>query len=102
LLAALFDPSPRSKYWSLPCGALALTLTLAFCSVGLGNKDSPRRGRTRGQILGLALLLGTVGTLIGCGGGFLGPFTTPPNSYVVTITGTSGSLHASTTTVVVQ
>jgi hypothetical protein len=40
---------------------------------------------------------------VGCGGGFLGPVSTQPGNYVVTITGTSGSAHASTTvTVVVQ
>ena len=41
--------------------------------------------------------------LAGCGGGFLGPPTLQPGSYVVTVTGTSGSTQASTTvTVVVQ
>jgi uncharacterized membrane protein len=41
--------------------------------------------------------------LVGCGGGFVGPPTTQPGSYVVTITGTSGPTQASTTvTVVVQ
>jgi 2-polyprenyl-3-methyl-5-hydroxy-6-metoxy-1,4-benzoquinol methylase len=41
--------------------------------------------------------------MIGCGGGFLSPPTTQPGNFVVTITGSSGSLHVSTTvTVVVQ
>jgi hypothetical protein len=52
-------------------------------------------------LLAFAMILCALGTSIGCGGGFLGPPTTHPGGYVVTITGTSGALTASTTVTVV-
>ena len=45
-------------------------------------------------------LLGSVGAMTGCGGGFFGA---PPHSYTITVTGTSGSLsHATTVTLTVE
>lgn len=96
LAAALFGPRP-----SLGRLSFAVLLMVGFCGMGLGRKRSPSR-RAK-AVLGCAVLLCMGLTLVGCGGGFLSPATTPPNTYVVTITGTSGALHASTTvTVVVQ
>jgi hypothetical protein len=96
LAAALFDPGEGSPVRHLPLATLAVALGL--CAAGVGGKP-----RWRGRMLALALLLAVAGVQIGCGGGFIGPPTTPPNTYVVTVTGTSGSLRASTTvTVVVQ
>lgn len=96
MAAALFDPGEGPPLRHLPLGMLALALGL--CSVGFGSKR-----RWRGRMLAVVMLLAVAGVQIGCDGGFMGPATTPPNTYMVTVTGTSGSLHASTTvTVVVQ
>ncbi len=97
LAAALFDPG--RPLLRLPLGSILLLLGL--CGAGFGRKRPPLlRGR---PLLCFAALLCLGLTMIGCGGGFLSPPTTPPNRYVVTITGASGALRASTTvTVVVQ
>jgi hypothetical protein len=88
-------PVPYRKW---PLGGFVLTITL--CGVGLSRRGFSARGK---RILAGLVLAGAIWTLLGCGGGFLGPPTTQPGSFVVTITGTSGSLSASTTvTVVVQ
>ncbi len=101
--AAVFDPGwfemgkKSSRGW---LGLASLLLMFGWCVVGLSNR---RSGQWQGRLLALILMLGAASLQMGCGGGFMGPNTTPPNTYVVTITGTSGSLHASTTvTVVVQ
>jgi Bacterial Ig-like domain (group 3) len=89
------EPSP-SRRWALP----AFVLALGLCGAGFRRKNLSIGA---GRILALVILAGASWTLIACGGGFMGPSTTPPGSYTVTITGTSGSLSASTTvTVVVQ
>jgi hypothetical protein len=97
-LTAAVLPEVDSPYrsWPLPSFALAL----ALCGLGLRRKRLPITLR---RTLLLAPLALSLLALFGCGGGWLGPSTTPPGSFVVTITGTSGTLTASTTvTVVVQ
>jgi hypothetical protein len=93
------DPPHRPwphRPWPLPSFALAL----ALCGFGLRRKRVPVRLR---RTLLLAPLALSLLALFGCGGGWRGPSTTTPGSFVVTITGTSGTLTASTTvTVVVQ
>jgi sugar lactone lactonase YvrE len=97
LAAGMLHPG-RSPYRHLPLTTLALVMGL--CAGGFRGKRLASRGM---RLLALAIILVSVGSTIGCGGGFLGPPTTHPGSYVVTITGTSGALTASTTvTVVVQ
>jgi hypothetical protein len=88
-------PGPYRKW---PMGGFALTI--AMCGVGLARRGFSARGK---RILAGLVLAGAIWSVLGCGGGFLGPPTTQPGSFVVTITGTSGALSASTTvTVVVQ
>jgi len=97
-LAAAVLPAadPPHRPWPL----LSFALALALCGVGLGRKRVPVTLRRTLLLAPLALALLA---LFGCGGGWRGPITTPPGSFVVTITGTSGTLTASTTvTVVVQ
>ncbi|MGA7514405.1 MAG: Ig-like domain repeat protein [Candidatus Sulfotelmatobacter sp.] len=97
-LAAAVVPEvdPPYRPWPLPSFALAL----ALCGFGLRRKRVPVTLR---RTLLLAPLALSLLAMFGCGGGWRGPSTTPPGSFVVTITGTSGTLTASTAvTVVVQ
>jgi hypothetical protein len=79
----------------------SMALAIGLCGMGFKRKHSSRRSR---QLLRI-IFLGCVGlTLIGCGGnGYLiapsgaGPKPAGNASYVVTITGTSGSTEVSTT-----
>ena len=69
------------------------------------QKIAPSALKAEGEkVLGAGLLLALLGsTLMGCNGGFLRPPSTPPGSFPVLITGTSGTTVQSTTvTVVVQ
>jgi hypothetical protein len=94
--AVLPEVDPPYRPWPWPSFALAL----ALCGFGLRHKRVPVTLR---RTLLLAPLALSLLALFGCGGGWRGPSTTPPGSFVVTITGTSGTLTASTTvTVVVQ
>ncbi|HEY3835187.1 MAG TPA: Ig-like domain repeat protein [Bryobacteraceae bacterium] len=98
--------SPTPRQWPLA----GLVLTIALGAAGWRTKSfaarsfSIRSGSISARrMMARLVLAGALGTLIGCGGGFIGPPTTQPGSFVVTITGTSGSLSVSTTvTVVVQ
>jgi hypothetical protein len=97
-LGASYRDTNRSPYGHWPVASLVVAMGL--CGAGFRGKRPPLQ-RKPGWVL--AVLLGLTSALIGCGGGFLAPPTTHPGSYVVTITGTSGALQASTTvTVVVQ
>jgi hypothetical protein len=90
-LARLARPGPRPQS-SVPLLALLAGLPL------LGLAGSFRRVRTateRWVIVGLvALALLPMLALSGCGGGYFGP---APQTYTITVTGTSGSLTESTT-----
>jgi sugar lactone lactonase YvrE len=86
-------------------GLLVLPFSLGFVLFGAVLA----RGRIPGRIpktLGLAVALAVFGVatlLTGCGGGFANTPSTPAGNYTVTVTGTSGAFHASTTvTLVVQ
>ncbi len=81
---------------SLPFGSFALVLGL--CGAGFGRHRFFRKFK---RTLAFIVLASAFLTLMACGGGFVGPPTTEPGSYIVTITGTSGSAHASTTVTVV-
>jgi len=87
---------------SAPAGQFVFaSLFLAACCIsGVRRKRWPTQFRL---IAFFAILVFAGMTTVGCSGGFLSPQTTHPGQYVVTITGTSGSVRASTTvTVVVQ
>jgi hypothetical protein len=94
LAAGMVDP-----HREIPFSSLAFAIGL--CGFGLRRKRFSRRCK---QVLAFGFLAGTtfmLTTMTACGGGFAAPLTTPPGSYVVTITGTSGSAQASTTVTVV-
>jgi hypothetical protein len=98
LAAGAFDPHGNFPSRHLPFAAFALTIGL--CGAACGRK---RGSRILKRTVAFAVLACLATMLVGCGGGFVGPPTTQPGSYVVTITGTSGPTQASTTvTVVVQ
>jgi len=54
-------------------------------------------GRSVVMFLALLTMAGGTLTLTGCGGGWPGPPSTQGHTYVITVTGTSGSLHPSAT-----
>jgi hypothetical protein len=75
-------------------------LAIGLCSMNLNRK---RFFGNFKRALAFPVLACVAYTLVGCGSASLVTTTIPPNSFVLTITGTSGSTHASTTvTVVVQ
>ncbi len=97
LAAGVFGEERRT-----PAGeSLFASLFMAACCLsGIRRKRWPTQLRL---IAFFAVLTFAAITTVGCGGGFLSPPTTHSGQYVVTITGTSGSVQASTTvTVVVQ
>ncbi len=97
LAGGIREPSRNTA----PGPLLAASLLIAGCLLsGVGRRRSLRASR---QIAFFMILTCAGISTIACGGGFKSPDTTPPSSYVVTITGTSGALHSSTSiTVVVQ
>ena len=81
-----------------PVWPFAATVML-FVASGLRKRYDPRFAAL---IVFATVVAAAAFTLAACNGGFMGS-STPAGQYVVTITGTSGSLHPSTTvTVVVQ
>jgi hypothetical protein len=92
--------SLSGKEQSAPAGrfVFASLLLAACCLSGARRKRWPTQLK---QVALFAVLSFAAVATVGCGGGFLGPPTTHPGRYLVTITGTSGSVHASTTVMVV-
>jgi hypothetical protein len=83
-----------------PAGALLFASLLlgACCLSGIRRK----RWLTQLRLIAFSAVLTVAAiAMVGCGGGFLSPPTTHSGQYVVTITGTSGSVQASTTVTVV-
>jgi hypothetical protein len=81
--------------WPLAEFAVAATL------FGAGWRKRTAVGTRSKKLLALGIVAAAFFPLFGCGGGFAAAPTTQPGSYVVTITGTSGTLKASTTVTVV-
>jgi sugar lactone lactonase YvrE len=95
---------PRGSWPQLP--PMAAWCTALACILGFSLAGALRRRRPLPRMAMALLLAGGISLVAlgmnGCNGGFAG-LSTPKGNYIVTVTGTSGSLHASTTvTVVVQ
>lgn len=71
----------------------SFSLMFAGCGVLWGLR---RKGSLRFFLAAAALAVATL-MITGCGGGLPGRSSTPPGSYIITVTGTSGALHESTT-----
>src|ERR1039457_6769422 len=77
-----------------PVPLLALLAGVPLLGLAAGRRRL-RRSSQRWILLGLATLaILPMLALSGCGGGYFGP---PPQTYTITVTGTSGSLQESTT-----
>jgi len=90
--AALTAEIPAQRNPNNPVPLVAL----ASCALALVSYRK-RLGATLASILLVGCLAGGVLALSGCNGGFAGKPAPEPHTFVVTITGTSGSLHPSTT-----
>jgi hypothetical protein len=82
-------------------------LSLAILSAGLSLGNLNRKLRRRlVPLAGLALLIVAAGCLAGCTGGFPASQAatgTPAGTYIITVTGTSGTdMHSTTVTLIVQ
>jgi hypothetical protein len=90
---ASVPPSRKRPFPSVP-----VSFVLALC----GGLYWYRRAKQLRLAFATILLAGATMALLGCNGGLGGP-TVAAGNYVITVTGTSGSLHSSTTvTLVVQ
>ena len=89
---------PRNTWPLIPGVCLVLCALFGLAKV----KENTRRRWLRLAFAGAAAL-GVLFIAAGCNGGFNGVPITAPGSYTITVTGTSGALHPSTTvTLVVQ
>ena len=83
--------APQGPFPAIPAAGLALTL------VTLGFVITYRRSRALRMAFAMAAFAGAVILFAGCNGGFSGGHSTPPGNFTVTVTGTSGAQHVSTT-----
>ena len=96
LTIQLFVPTSVSPSAVTPLKIPIVPLgTAALCCVCIGFLGSRRKIVRRSLALGGVLAVAAF--LVSCNGGFAGKPGTLPGSYTVTVTGTSGSLHFSTT-----
>lgn len=72
-----------------------LSTAVALYGIAIGFLRSTRKVIKRSLLLGGFLVVASL--LVSCNGGFAGKPGTLPGNFVITITGTSGSLHPSTT-----
>jgi sugar lactone lactonase YvrE len=99
LLSVTTASIPTVPQRRIPFGPL--NATLALCCVVFLYRQATRTFIRRSLIFASLLIVATL--LSACNGGFAGKPGTIPGNYIVTITGTSGSLHPSTTvTITVQ
>jgi hypothetical protein len=96
MAAGMFDPHRTPLRRRFPLASLVFTAGLCFA--GFQGTRLSTKGK---RLAALIVVVSSIFMGTGCGGGFAGPPTTQPGSYVVTITGSSGSLQASTTVTVV-
>jgi Bacterial Ig-like domain (group 3)/FG-GAP-like repeat len=89
------SPAQRPKFPSTPL-LLGLVFTLFYLAFAF--TQVPRRLQLLGALVGVA---GSALLIFGCSGGFTGGPSTPLGTYKVTITGTSGPFHPSTTVTVI-
>jgi hypothetical protein len=82
-----------------PAGRVAGVLAGLCLLAGIlsaGFRGTARR-RLAAQVILFAAVSGSIVLLSACSGGFAGGAVTPKGAYVITVTGTSGSLQASAT-----
>ena len=92
-------PGRWPKLPGKPCGPLApIGVALGLFSVAFMLTRVPRKLRLAGALAGFA---GVAMLISGCSGGFAGGPSTALGSYVLTVTGTSGSHHPSTIVTIV-
>jgi Bacterial Ig-like domain (group 3)/FG-GAP-like repeat len=89
-------PGPARKYPSIPLRPFSVAF--ALCGAAFMLTRMPRKLRLAGALAGFA---GVAMLISGCSGGFAGGPSTALGSYVLTVTGTSGSHHPSTTVTIV-
>lgn len=92
--------TPRTPLAPIAPGIGVLACLLILMGSAATRFRKPARRLAAFAIL-LAAVSGSVLLLSACSGGFGGLVNTPQGNYVITVTGTSGSLSASTTVTLV-
>jgi len=96
---AMNVPARPPKFPGTPLVPFApIGLALALCGAAFVLTRVPRKLRLAAALAGFA---GVAMLISGCSGGFAGGPSTTLGSYVLTVTGTSGSHHPSTTVTIV-